>query len=579
MSSAVATSGRFARLAPPIRLEALAARGGIVLLAVSLLVFLTVPLLMILVRALQARDGGFAGLANFIQYARTPALAETLVNTLAFAGLTTLATVPLAFVFAYAMQRSCIPAKGLWRGIALIPILAPSLLAALSFLYLFGNQGWLKFMLGWFGLSEIYGLPGMVLSMTFASFPHALMILMAALALADARLYEAADALGTRAARKFFTITLPGAKYGLVSAAMVVFTMAVSEFGVPKVIGGNTQVLAIEVYKQVVGQQNFSLGAVVSIVLLMPALVAFLIDRAMQGRQKAMLSARAVPYTPRPAPLRDGLLLAAVALMSAAMLLVMGMAVFGSFVSFWPYNLAPTLRHYAYGFAEAGVYLAYRNSLLMAAWCAAAGTAITFAGAYWLEKVGPQSARGANWLRPAIRLQALVPMAVPGLVLGIGYILFFNHPANPLGFLYGTMAILVISTIVHFYSSSHLTAVTALKQLDSEFEAVSASLQVPFYRTFWRVTVPVCLPAVLDISRYYFVNAMTTISCVVFLYSPRTIVASVSILHMDEAGALGPAAALATLIVATSAAVTGLFFLLEWWLVRRTQAWRRVART
>ncbi|HXF45146.1 MAG TPA: ABC transporter permease subunit, partial [Burkholderiaceae bacterium] len=374
MSSAVATSGRFARRAPPIRLEALAARGGIVLTAVSLLVFLTVPLLMILVRALQTRDGGFAGLANFIQYARTPGLADTLANTLAFAGLTTLATVPLAFVFAYAMQRSCIPAKGLWRGIALIPILAPSLLAALSFLYLFGNQGWLKFMLGWFGLSEIYGLPGMVLSMTFASFPHASMILMAALSLADARLYEAADALGTGAARKFFTITLPGAKYGLVSAAMVVFTMAVSEFGVPKVIGGNTNVLAIEVYKQVVGQQNFSLGAVVSIVLLIPAVVAFLIDRAMQGRQRAMLSARAVPYAPRPAPLRDGLSLAAVVAMSAAMLLVMGMAVFGSFVSFWPYNLTPTLRHYLYGFAEAGVDLAYRNSLMLAAWCAVAGT-------------------------------------------------------------------------------------------------------------------------------------------------------------------------------------------------------------
>jgi iron(III) transport system permease protein len=574
MNSAAAASGRSARFEPRLWLEALAARGGIVLLASSLAVFLTVPLAAILVRALQGRDGGFAGFANFIQYARTPGLADTLFNTLAFAGLTTLVTVPLAFVFAYAMQRSCIPAKALWRGIALIPILAPSLLAALSFLYLFGNQGWLRFMLGWFGLKEIYGLPGMVLSMTFASFPHALMILMAALALADARLYEAADALGTSAARKFFTITLPGAKYGLVSAAMVVFTMAVSEFGVPKVIGGNTNVLAIEVYKQVVGQQNFSLGAVVSIVLLVPALVAFLIDRAMQGRQRAMLSARAVPYSPRPAAWRDRLLLAAVVLMSAAMLLVMGMAVFGSFVSFWPYNLAPTLRHYVYGFAEAGVDLAYRNSLLMAAWCAIAGTAVTFAGAYWLEKT-----RGADALRPAVRLQALVPMAVPGLVLGIGYILFFNHPDNPLGFLYGTMAILVISTIVHFYSSSHLTAVTALKQLDGEFEAVSASLKVPFYRTFWRVTVPVCLPAVLDIARYYFVNAMTTISCVVFLYSPRTIVASVSILHMDEAGALGAAAALATLIVATSAAVTGLFFLLEGWLVRRTQAWRRAART
>jgi iron(III) transport system permease protein len=175
-------------------------------------------------------------------------------------------------------------------------------------------------------------------------------------------------------------------------------------------------------------------------------------------------------------------------------------------------------------------------------------------------------------------MQAMMPMAVPGMVLGIGYIVFFNNPANPLGFLYGTMAILVLSTIVHFYSSSHLTALTALKQLDNEFESVSASLKVPFYRTFWRVTVPVCLPSLIDISRYYFVNAMTTISAVVFLYSPKTTLAAISILHLDEAGNVGAAAAMATLIVATSAAVTAVFFFIEWWLIVRTQAWRRTAR-
>ena len=97
------------------------------------------------------------------------------------------------------------------------------------------------------------------------------MILLAALSLSDARLYEAADSMGTRAWRRFLTITLPGAKYGLISAAMVVFTMAVSEFGVPKVIGGNYPVLAIDIYKQVIGQQNFQMGAVVGLVLLLPA--------------------------------------------------------------------------------------------------------------------------------------------------------------------------------------------------------------------------------------------------------------------------------------------------------------------
>ena len=210
----------------------------------------------------------------------------------------------------------------------------------------------------------------------------------------------------------------------------------------------------------------------------------------------------------------------------------------------------------------------------MAFWCALIGAVLTFAGAYWLEKT-----RGANALRPVVRLLAMMPMAVPGLVLGIGYILFFNAPGNPLNVLYGTMTILVLSTVIHFYSSSHLTAVTALKQLDNEFESVSASLKVPFYKTFWRVTGPVCLPSIIDISRYYFVNAMTTISAVVFLYSPKTMLAAISIVQLDEAGAIGSAAAMATLIVATSGVVTLLSFAAEGWLIRRTQGWRRAAPT
>jgi iron(III) transport system permease protein len=550
--------------------EARAARGGLVLLAAALFVFLSLPLAMILMRSFQDKDGTFAGLANFVRYVQTPALAQSTWNTLTFALLATSIVVPLAFVFAYAIQRSCIPLKGLWRSIALLPILAPSLLAALSFIYLFGNQGLFKALLPWLGLKEIYGLAGMVLAMAFSAFPHAVMILLAALSLSDARLYEAADAMGATRLRKFLTITLPGAKYGLISAAMVVFTMAVSEFGVPKVIGGNYPVLAIDIYKQVIGQQNFQMGAVVSLVLLVPAVLAFAIDAVVQRRQKALVGARSVPYAPRPARGRDALLLVFVLVVSAYLLLVIGMAAYGSVVKFWPYNLSFTLDHYRYGFEEAGVEHAYRNSLVMATLCAVLGAAVTFAGAYWVEKT-----RGADALRPVIRFQAMLPMAVPGMVLGIGYILFFNHPANPLTFLYGTMAILVLSTIVHFYSSSHLTAVTALKQLDSEFESVSASLKVPFYRTFRRVTVPVCLPTVIDLSRYYFVNAMTTISAVVFLYSPKTTLASISILHMDEAGALGPASAMATLIVGTSAVVTVLSLLAESVLLRRTQAWRR----
>ena len=549
-------------------------RVGHALLLVVFLVlvaFLAAPLAALLVQAVEDRTGAFVGLDNFVAYMQTPALAQSLWNSVWVAAAVTLATVPAAFVFAYALTRSCMPLKGAFRTVALTPLLAPSLLAAISFIYWFGNQGVLKGAMQALGIAAIYGAPGIIISEIFAVFPHALMILITALALADARLYEAADALGTRRMRKFFTITLPGAKYGLISAALVTFTLVITDFGIPKVIGGDFNVLATDIFKLVIGQQDFQRGAVVAVFLLAPALLTFAVDRFVQRKQTSMLTARAVPYSPRPSrgfDLAMTLYCLAVALL---MLAVFGMAVYASLVKFWPYDLSFGLKSYTYGLVDAEVNSAFFNSLTLALGTATGGTLLVFVGAYLSEKT-----RGIEWLRPAVHLLALLPMAVPGLVLGLAYIFFFNAPNNPLNGLYHTMTLLVLCTVVHFYTTGHLTAVTALKALDAEFEAVSASLKVPFYRTFWRVTLPICTPALLDISRYFFINAMTTISAVVFLYSPDTKVASIAVLNLDEAGEQGPAAAMAVLIAATSLAACILYLGLGRLVERKTQKWRNL---
>ncbi len=545
------------------------AHAALLLIVLALLAFLAFPLAAILVKSLQNADGAFVGLINFTSYLATPALLQSLWNSVWVSALVTLITLPLAFGFAYALSRSCMPFKGAFRTIALVPLLAPSLLSALSLIYWFGNQGLARGFIQAFGFENIYGAPGIVLAECFAVFPHALMILITALSLADARLYEAANALGTSTRRKFFTITLPGAKYGLISAALVSFTLVMTDFGIPKVIGGNFNMLATDVFKLVIGQQDFQRGAVVGLLLLTPAVLTFVIDWLVQRKQTAMLSARAVPYRPSPSKGFDALMTVYVVLISALMLLMIGMAAFASIASFWPYNLTPTLKHYTMGLVDAEVGDAFLNSLKLAAGTAFFGTVLVFTGAYMLEKT-----RGLDWARPVVRLLAMLPMAVPGLVLGLGYIFFFNLPSNPLHGLYQTLPLLIVCTIVHFYTTGHLTAVTALKALDAEFESVSASLKVPFYKTFWRVTLPICTPTLLDIARYFFINAMTTISAVVFLYSPDTKVAAIAILNLDEAGEAGAAAACAMLITAGSTVVTLLFTALGWWVDKRTQAWR-----
>ncbi|AYQ27883.1 MULTISPECIES: putative 2-aminoethylphosphonate ABC transporter permease subunit [unclassified Polaromonas] len=549
------------------------AYAALALVAIILIAFLATPLLAILQQALLGKSGDFVWFDNFIEYAKTPALLESLWNSLWVSTAVTLIAVPLAFGFAYALTRSCMQYKALFRGITLIPLLAPSLLSAISLIYWFGNQGVLKSWMQGLGIEQIYGAPGIVVAECFAVFPHALMILVTALGLSDARLYEAANAMGTSARRKFFTITLPGAKYGLISAALVTFTLVMTDFGIPKVIGGNFNVLATDVFKLVIGQQDFAKGAVVAILLLAPAVLTFAVDKYVSKRQTAMLTARAVPYRPTPSRGYDWVMTLYCCAIAFLVLAMLGMAVFASFASFWPYNLSPSLRHYTMGLVDAEVGVGFVNSLKMAAGTAFFGTALVFVSAYLLEKT-----KGMDGLRGFVRMLAMLPMAVPGLVLGLGYIFFFNAPDNPLNGLYHTLTLLTLCTIVHFYTTGHLTAVTALKALDGEFEAVSASLKVPFFKTFWRVTLPICTPALVDIARYFFINAMTTISAVVFLYSPETKVASIAILNLDEAGEIGAAAAMAVLIGLASTVATLLFMALGWWINRRTQAWRGGAR-
>lgn len=542
---------------------------GLIVFVLLLAVSLVLPLFAVLAQIFDSEFSGISGWEALATYATSPGLLRSLWNSIWVSVLVTVITLPLAYIFAYALTRSCMRFKGVLRSITLLPLLAPSLLSAISLIYWFGNQGIAKSFWQSLGFDSIYGASGIVLAECFAVFPHVLMILVTSLSLADARLYEVADTMGTSRVRKFLTITLPSSKYGVISAALVSFTLVITDFGIPKVVGGSFNVLATDIFKLVIGQQDFQRGAIVAMLLLAPALLTFSVDYFVQRKQTAVLSSHAVALVPKPRKAFDmwmTLYCVVICLLMVAMFL---MAAFASFVTFWPYNLSLSLVNYESALIGRGLGDAVVNSLKMAVGTTIIGTATVFVGAYLMEKT-----KGLSLVRPVLRLFVVLPMAVPGLVLGMGYIFFFNSPSNPLNFLYHTMILMVICTVVHFYTTGHLSVVTALKSIDSEFEAVSASLKVPFYKTMWRVTLPICTPVLLDVSRYFFINAMTTISAVVFLYSPQTRVASIAILNLDETGDAGAAAAMAMLIVGISSIFTVFYLILGKWVEKRTQRWK-----
>ena len=517
-------------------------------------------------RRVQLRPVRSTGLSNFINYFSTPALFKSIQNSLFISLISTIITVILAFWFAYALNRSCMRFKGLFRLIAMAPILVPSLLPGIALVYLFGAQGVIKGLL--FGAS-IYGPIGIIIGSVFFTFPHAFLIISTALAISDARLYEAAISLKASPWKTFWSVTIPGARYGIISAAFVVFNLVITDFGLPKVIGGQFNVLAVDIYKQVIGQQNFEMGAVVSVVLIIPAILAFAIDRVVQSKQVALLTARSVPFNPKPSSRADLIFTVYCGLVGLFIIGMLGICQFAALIKFWPYDLSLSLNNYQFDKMDGGGWGAYYNSIKMALLTALIGTCVIFFGAYLVEK-----SSGFKIGRATFQMFAMLPMAIPGMVLGLAYIFFFNNPENPLHIVYGTMAILVICTVTHFYTVSHLTAVTALKQMDSEFESVSASLKQPTFKLFSRVTVPVCLPAILDIAIYLFVNAMTTVSAVVFLYSTKTSLASIAVLNMDDAGDIAPAAAMGMMIFYTNIFARIIHLLISKGVLSRTQAWR-----
>ena len=533
---------------------------GVLLIAIAL------PVGALLGRSFWSADGQFSGLAQYMAYARTPGVAQSLFNSLWLSATSSTLCVALAYGYAYGVVRSRMPLAAWFRAIALVPLLAPSLLMAISLIYLFGAQGLLK---SWLLGGSAYGPFGIILGSVLWTFPHALMILCTTLASGDARLYEAAATLGAGRWRSFCQVTLPSSRYGLLIAWIVVFVLVVTDFGVPKVIGGNTPMLATDIYKQVIGQHNLSMGAVVAMLLLVPAGLAFAAERHLRARQAATMAVRAIPLVPQASALRDRAALLYCSTVAMALLAVMGTAMLASLVTFWPYNLSLGFKHYQFDMMDGGGWASYGNSLAMAAATAVVGALLSFLSAYLVAK--PTGwARARQWLHAV----ATLPMAVPGLALGLGYILFFNADSNPLHFLYGSLGILVLCSVAHFFSVAHITQLTALQQLDAEYERVADSMGVPFWTLLWRVHLPVCLPAVMQVAGYFFVNAMTTVSAVVFLYAPETSLASVAVLAMDDAGDIAPAAAMATLIFATAAVGRLLIAALDAWTQQRTQHWR-----
>ena len=514
----------------------LALAGGVLLV---LLTFVLWPVVKVLGLSLTGPAG--LTLANYAAFFSTWRLFRILVNSLLVSAVSTVVTVTVALVLAYAVTRTTVPGKRFVSLMSLLPLISPPFLVSLAFILLFGRNGALTHGLGldW----SIYGFHGIVLAQVFTFLPQAYILLANVLANIDVSLEEAAENLGAGFGVTLWRVTLALARPGLASAALIVFILCMTDFGNPILVGGRYNVLATEIYSQVIGMNDFASASTMSVVLIVPCLAAYLLNAYWVGSRSyvTVSGASRASIRPTPARVRWPLFLASGGIASFIGV-IYGLIPVGSLVRLWGSDWTLSLQHYGFRSTAEGAWPIV-NSVKLALISGVVGTALALVTAHVIER--RRLALGAS--ARALEFVSLLPAALPGTVIGVGYILAFNVP--PL-VLTGTVWILVTSVVFWKLPVAVLAAVNALKQIDPAIEEAAVSLGAGSARTFMKVVLPLLTGTIFSIFVYFFINGMVTVSAVIFLIYPGFNLGSVAILAQVENGYPGVACALGTIILA-----------------------------
>ncbi|QWT21140.1 ABC transporter permease subunit [Bacillus sp. NP157] len=515
---------------------------------VGLAVFFLFPLLTVAWRSLSDASG-VPTLGNYARLLDDPGLPRAAWHSIVTGIATTLATVSLGLCIAMALHRSRLPGKALIRATLLLPMLAPSLVLGLGLVLLLGRNGLVHRLTGL--PTDIYGFPGLVIANTLYGLPQVVLIVSAALARTPARHYDAAASMGATSWRQFVDVTLPRLRFALLAAAFLVFTETLTDFGSAVIVGGNYRVLAMEIYSEVVGQLDFAMGATLGMVLLLPAILSVWVARMARRRQDSGDASPGRGLVATPNAVRDACLGIVTWLALLPMLAVVGTVAYVSLVKLWPYQTALTLDNYT-GMTEG--FRPVLASLGMSLMAAVAGTVLVFALAAALRKAPPLLARPLQFI-------ATLPAAVPGMVIGLGYVLAFNHGPWS-GWLHGSLWVIAACSLYHYHAQAFLTMQTGMRDVPDALDDAVAAFGGSTRHVLRDAVLPFVAPAAIATFFYLFMRSMVTLSGVIFLVTADTGLASVTVMRLDENGFLAQAAAYAMCVVVAGALALGAMRLL-----------------
>ena len=520
------------------------------------------------------------GIKHYLSIFEEPRLQKAARNSIFLSLITCMITTFVAYVLAYGVNRRAVPMPNLVRYGTLTPLVSPPVMIATAAILLFGRNGavtkeFLDGTLGWIDAKEtnLYGLGGVIVAQVFSFLPPAFIILDNVLSKHDGRVEEAAASQGASPWQVFTRVSLPLSTPGLRRTVILVFILAMTDFGNPLVIGKDLPNLAGVLYNEIIGFQNTELSAALAVWMIVPALsIYFLLEGI--GRRKRYDTGDLGGGPPElPVPLPAKVMIAVVAIAVLSLIAVLYGTIFlASFIKIWGVDNSFTITHYTTGSAVAGFVSEYHGvgvvweSVKVATIAAPLGGLLALVIAYIVERVRPV---GGNLLSFA----ALTPAILPGVIFGIGYIVAFNFPFGMKELaLTGTRSILVLNLLFGHIYLGVLVGRAMLQRLDASVDEAAEILGASLIQRFTNVTLPMMRHAALLATLFVFVEAMTSLSAIVFLVSPGNDLAAKAILDEAVASYYGIASAMSVTMLLIVFGVMGAM----WWFETRGPAWARM---
>lgn len=429
---------------------------------------------------------------------------NALINSLLVSTASTVISVVLAIVLAWLISQSNIKFKNFFIMVFTLPMLIPSISHGIGIIVLYGQNGVITNILGL--KTSVYGFIGITLGSVMYSYPVAFIMVYDIFGYEDKAPYAAADVLGIPQSKQFFSITIPYLRKPLIAVIFAVFTMVITDYGVPTMVGGLRTTLSMMMYQDVIGQIDFGKGSVIGLILLIPAIVTFLVD--MLNKDKGNTAYVFSNFDRHKSKLKD--LLAYIFCVAISIMVLLPIITFSAltFIAKYPVNMRVTFHNIAHTFnMNAGRFLA--NSIIVAIIASIFGVAISFATAYFTARMRSKFSR-------ILHLVSIASLAIPGLVLGLSYAMFFSG-----SFIYGTVMILIIVNLVHFFASPYLMLYNTMCKTNENLEAVGATLGIPRIRIILAVILPQSKDTIIEMVAYFFVNSIITISAVAFLFNTQ----------------------------------------------------------